>query len=194
MKEKIDKEHAMNIRALVPLADGVEEMEAVIIIDVLRRAGWNVVTAGIRNGTVIASRKVALVPDTILSDIYTNDLDIIILPGGAQGTKELRADKRIIHTVLQMFKAGKTVAAICAAPLVLQDAGILKGRRATCHPGVKEHFTATEWINERVVIDGNIITSQGPGTAFEFALALVEKTNGRELAAKLSSEMILPIP
>lgn len=177
---------------LIPLADGVEEMEAVILIDVLRRAGMDVTSAGLTGAAVTASRGVRLVPDKAWADIRPGSFDVLAIPGGAEGVNRLKADTRILNTVRVFHGAGKWIAAVCAGPLVLQEAGILTGRRATCHPGVAAQLTATARLDDRVVVDGHVITSQGPGTSFEFALALVRYVLDPEKARSLAKAMILP--
>ncbi len=178
---------------LVPFADGLEEMEAVILVDVLRRAGVAVTTAGLTGGPVTASRGVRLLPDKAWDDIQPDAFDLLAIPGGAEGVNRLRADTRVLDTVRAFHSAGKWIAAVCAGPLVLQQAGILGGRRVTCHPGVATQLTATPRLDDRVVVDGRLITSQGPGTSFEFALALVQCLAGRGQAADLAKTLMLPI-
>lgn len=176
---------------LVPLADGVEEMEAVIIIDVLRRAECRVVAAGLKSLTVTASRKVVLVADALLGDVSIASFDAIVLPGGGPGTAALRADRRVIDAVRVLHSGGKLVGAICAAALVLHDAGLLDGRRFTSHPSVSQMLTQGTRVDERLVEDGNILTSQGPGTAFDFALAVAARLKGQRVADAVASAMIL---
>lgn len=178
--------------ALVLLANGSEEMEAVIVIDVLRRAGWEVVSAGLQDGVVTASRGVRLVPDTVLADLDMSVFDVLFLPGGGPGTKAMCADTRVLDAVSAFHDSGRIVAAICAAPLVLQEAGILDGVRATCHPAVEEQLVVTTRQTDRVVKDGNIFTSQGPGTAIEFALALVAARSGDDAVRKVIPGLVLP--
>jgi 4-methyl-5(b-hydroxyethyl)-thiazole monophosphate biosynthesis len=178
-------------KALVPLADGVEEMEAVIAIDVLRRAGWEVCAAGLKPGPVIASRGVKLLPDKTWDEIDPDSFDLIVLPGGAQGTENLRRDPRVLRALQTMAQGGKIIAAVCAAPLVLQDAGLLAGKNATCHPGVAAKLTATARSADRVVTDGRIVTSQGAGTTFEFALALVTMIDGPAKAGEIARAIVL---
>ena len=181
---------------LVPLAEGVEEMEAVIIIDVLRRAGWRVVSAAVRPpgqpGSLLkASRGVLLAADVEWTAVRSEDFDALVLPGGSGGTQVLRRDARILEAVRSFAQAGKWVAAICAGPLVLQDAGILKGVRATCHPGVRQELREALASDDRVVVDGRIVTSQGPGTAFEFALTLIRLLEGAAAAGKVREGLVL---
>ncbi len=164
-------------RALMPLADGVEDMEAVITIDVLRRAGWEVVTAGIRPGIVTASRGVRLMPDVELKDVDPASFDALVLPGGSDGTAALCRDIRVLDAARQFTASAKLVGAICAGPLVLDAAGVLDGRKFTCFPGVERRIKSGRWIDGRVVRDGNLVTSQAAGVSFEFALALIEALN-----------------
>lgn len=176
---------------LVPFADGLEEMEAVIIVDVLRRAQCAVITAGLKNRTVTASRNVGLIADGLFSEVDIDTMDAIVLPGGAPGTAAMRADARVLEAVRRLSNRGRLVAAICAAPLVLHDAGLLEGRRFTSHPGVKDQFSSGTRVDDRVVEDGNLVTSQGPGTSFEFALALVTRLKGRTTAEAVAAAMVL---
>lgn len=166
---------------LVPLAQGCEELEAVTIIDLLRRAGVTVITAGLDAEPVKASRGTVLVPDTTLDAVMTQEFDMIVLPGGLPGADHLNNDARI-HTLLkQMHDANKYTAAICAAPKVLASAGLLKGRHATSYPGSIDAAALQDVMYEEkpVVIDGKVITSRGPGTAMDFALNLIEQLLGK---------------
>ena len=179
-------------RALVPLAAGVEEMEAVIIIDVLRRSGWEVVAAGVTPSPILASRGVRLLADAEWSQLDPAAFDILIIPGGAGGTDVLAQTPSVLAAVRDFRAAGKPLAAICAGPLVLQAAGVLHGVRATCHPGVASRLTATPRLPERVVVDGNTITSQGPGTTMEFALAIIEHVDGARTAKAVAPGLMMP--
>ncbi len=164
---------------LVPLAQGCEEIEAVTIIDILRRAGINVVSAGLDAQPVRASRGTVLVPDTTLDEALKQAFDMVALPGGQPGTNNLKADARIIKLTQQMAHQDRYVVAVCAAPSVLATAGLLDGKRATSFPGVLNGFPKVNLEPAAVVEDGKIITSRGPGTAMDFALTLVEKLAGR---------------
>lgn len=168
-------------RVLVPLAEGCEELEAVTIIDLLRRADIEVVTAGLKPGPLTASRGVVLVPDTTLDDALKNDYDMVVLPGGLPGADHLDKDHRI-HTLLKkMERSGKFIAAICAAPKVLANVGILSGKCATSYPGHLDKMDLPDVIykEDAVVQDGKVITSRGPGTAMEFSLVLIEILEGK---------------
>jgi 4-methyl-5(b-hydroxyethyl)-thiazole monophosphate biosynthesis len=176
---------------LVPFADGVEEMEAVIVVDVLRRAECTVITAGLKTTAVTASRNVVLMADCLFAEVSIDEMDALVLPGGNLGTAALRADPRVASAARRMFGRGKIVAAICAAPLVLQDAGLLEGRRFTSHPGVKNQFIQGIRVEDRVVEEANLITSQGPGTAFEFALAVAARLKGKTMATAVAVAMVM---
>lgn len=176
-------------RVLVPLAQGCEEIEAVTIIDLLRRAGIEVVTAGLDARPVTASRGVRLIPDATLDDAMKRGFDMIVLPGGGPGADNLDNDRRIRELLKDMAAQGKYTAAICAAPKVLASAGLLDGRRATAYPGTLEPL-AVPGLNledTAVVIDGRIITSRGPGTAMDFALALIQQLAGATARAKVEA-------
>jgi len=164
---------------LIPLAQGCEELEAVTVIDLLRRAGVTVTTAGLDSDNVTASRGVVLVPDTDLDSALQQNYDMIVLPGGLPGADHLDNDARLRERLISMATTGKPIAAICAAPKVLANAGLLKNKKATCYPGVLDTLGVTS-EGTAVVEDGNIITSRGPGTAMDFALALIEKLAGKE--------------
>ena len=180
------------IRAAVPLADGVEEMEAVIIIDVLRRAGWDVTAAGLTDLSITASRGVHLHADILWSDRVCEGLDILVIPGGAGGVAALRADGRVAQAAARLHRQGGWVAAVCAGPLVLMDAGLLHDTPFTCHPGVTEDLHANlVRRNDPVVYHNHILTSQGPGTCFAFALELVRQVEGSEKIETLSRALRL---
>ena len=169
-------------RVLVPLAEGCEELEAVTVIDLLRRAGVEVAVAGLTEGPVRASRGVVLVPDTTLDALGDEPFDMIVLPGGGPGTKRLEQDERVLGRLRAHHASGRPVAAICAAPGVLAAAGLLQGRRATAYPGILEalRLPDTTLVGEPVVEDRGVITSRGPGTALDFALHLIQVLCGPE--------------
>lgn len=179
--------------ALVVLAPGCEEMEAVITLDVLRRGGVRAVAAGLEGpGVFAASRDVRLAPDTGLEALKdAKDFDVLILPGGLPGTEALRADARVRDLLMHYINApGKLVACICAAALVLDAHGLLEGRRFTCYPGVADRIVSGERVEAPVVEDGDLITSQGPGTAMAFALALVERLTDRGTRDRVAEGML----
>lgn len=161
-------------RVLVPLAEGFEELEAVTVIDILRRAGIEVVVASLAGSPVTGSHGIRIAADTPLAAVVEQDFDMIALPGGMPGAEHLRNDPRVADFVRRLHGRGRPIAAICAAPMVLAAAGVLAGRRATSYPG----FLGEASTGEAVVVDGNVITSRGPGTALDFALTLVEALMG----------------
>lgn len=176
---------------LVPLAQGCEELEAVTIIDLLRRAGIEVITAGLEPGLVKASRGTQLMPDTTLDAALLEDYDMVVLPGGMPGAQHLKDDARIITLIQKMAAAGRYTAAICAAPTVLATAGVLSGKTATGYPGFLEkmHLNDVTLSAEAVVRDGQVITSRGPGTAMDFALSLIEILSGQETRQQVEAAL-----
>lgn len=177
-------------KVLMPIADGTEEMEAVIAVDLLRRAGCEVCIATLDGDTVTASRGVRLVPDVAWDTVEPLRFDALVLPGGAGGTRRFCAHTGLLNALRTLYAAGRWVAAVCAAPLALQAAGILAGRRATCHPDVASRLTSASWEDSAVVVDGNLITSQGAGTSIEFGLAIVERLCGRDAADRVATEIV----
>jgi protein deglycase len=180
------------VKVLVPLADGCEELEAVTIIDLLRRAGIEVVTAGLKPGIVQASRGVRLVPDLTLDVALQDDYDMVVLPGGMPGATHLKEDVRIIDLLKKMAAAQKFTAAICAAPMVLAEAGILDGKKATSYPGFLDALPGVTVSSAAVVQDGKVLTSRGPGTAMDFALALVDVLAGAEKRQQVEDALVRP--
>ena len=173
-------------RVLVPLAEGFEELEAVTVIDILRRAGVEVVVASLAGSPVTGSHGIRLAADTPLAALAEQDFDMIALPGGMPGADHLKKDPRIAALIRRLHGAGRPVAAICAAPMVLAAAGVLDGRRATSFPGFLADAGGATVVADAVVVDGGVITSRGPGTALDFSLALVEALAGP--AARLETE------
>ncbi len=156
------------------MADGCEEIEGLTVVDVIRRAKMEIVTISITGKReVTGSHNVTFLADALASEVDYEELDGIVLPGGMPGTLHLGADETVNRVIREFAAAGKLVCAICAAPSVLGAAGILEGKKATCHPGFEEKLTGAVTGEEEVVVDGNIITSRGMGTAIPFALAIV---------------------
>lgn len=168
-------------RVLVPLAEGCEELEAVTIIDLLRRAGVEVTTAGLADGPVRASRGVALIPDTSLDAVLDQEFDMVVLPGGLPGADHLDNDPRIHELLKRLSASGGYTAAICAAPKVLANAGLLSGKTATSYPGFLDKMDLPEVDVQLlpVVADGKVVTGRGPGTAMDFSLHLIEVLEGK---------------
>lgn len=176
-------------RVLVPLAQGCEELEAVTVIDLLRRANVDVITAGLDSSPVKAARGTVLIPDAILNDLVNEHFDMIVLPGGLPGADHLN-ESPLIHQILNTINQNNGwIAAICAAPKILASAGLLDFKKATSFPGALENHDIPGMVysTDPVVIDQNIVTSRGPGTAMDFALFLIELlvgTDARKMVEK----------
>jgi DJ-1 family protein len=181
----------MEKSALVPLAYGSEEMEAVIIVDLLRRADINVVVAG-DNDIVTCSRGIKIVPDRPLSDIADDEnFGAIVLPGGSRGVDGLMEDDNLISLLKHNKSEGNLICAICAAPKILVKHSIVNNdTRLTCFPDVYNEINHENYSEENVVVDGNIITSRGAGTAIEFTLKIIEKLSGEEESREIAKEIV----
>lgn len=179
-------------RVIVPLAQGCEELEAVTIIDLLRRAGVEVVSVGLDDRPVIASRGVKLLPDDLLENVLDQEFDMMVLPGGLPGADHLDNDPRIREMLARLADSDKYTAAICAAPKVLANAGLLDGKIATSYPGVIDAMglSATNVVADAVVVDGKVVTSRGPGTAMDFALTLIELLLGKEKRNEIEKPLV----
>ena len=177
---------------LIPLAQGCEELEAVTIIDLLRRADINVTTASLNKEPIICSRKTVILADTHLDAVMDMSFDLLVLPGGLPGADNLNADKRIHQLINRLTGEDKKVAAICAAPKVLLSNGILSGKRVTAYPNTLSQLdTSNVQLSDKPVeIDGNIITSKGPGTAMDFALVLIELLLGKEAREEVEKPLV----
>ncbi len=179
---------------LVPLAQGCEELEAVTIIDLLRRAQITVVTAGLDKHPVKASRDVVLVPDTDIDIALERDYGMVVLPGGLPGADNLANDVRVLNLIKQMADEDKYVCAICAAPAVLAKAGVLDGKRATSYPGILDKMAppGVTYTGAPIEVDGKVITARGPGVAMAFALKLVEVLAGVETRRTVEQSLAGP--
>lgn len=179
-------------RVLVPLAQGCEELEAITITDLLVRAGVEVTTAGLDEQPVIASRGTRIIPDTSIDKVADQTFDMIVLPGGLPGADHLRDDENVLTLLKNHAASGKYVGAICAAPKALAKAGLLTGKQATAYPGVLEAL-GHEQIHIKdsaIEIDGNIVTSRGPGTAMDFALTLIELLEGTARREEVNRQLV----
>ncbi|MGA4473544.1 DJ-1 family glyoxalase III [Ectopseudomonas chengduensis] len=183
----------MSKRALIAVADGVEDLECVTLIDVLRRADIEVLVASIEERRMITcARGTRLTADAMLVDVLAQDFDLIVLPGGMPGAQHLADFEPLAERVRKQAKAGELFAAICAAPaLALQRYGVLRQRRMTCYPAFSDRLSGCTFVDEAVVVDGNCITSQGPGTALAFALTLVEQLVGRGTRTEVAKAMLV---
>ena len=181
-------------KVLVPLAEGFEEIEAVTIVDLLRRAGIEVCTASLAGREVTGSHGIAVMADARLDEVDAGDCDMIVLPGGMPGTTHLKSDPRVARLLRQFAESGRYTAAICAAPSVLAHAGLLEGRRATSFPGFLTPGSAPgiRLSEDAVVVDGKVATSRGPGTAVPFGLALIELLEGPEARREVQDRLQLP--
>ncbi len=177
---------------LIPIADGTEELEVVTIIDVLRRAGTEVTVASVGSINIKCAHQTTIIADCVIDDCKEEVFDLIVLPGGLPGANYLRDSETLFKILKKQQSENRIYAAICASPaVVLQTHGLLNGKKATCYPGFGTSFD--NHSEERVVIDGNCITSQGPGTALEFALVLVEQLIGKEVKDDLSKAMCVSV-
>ncbi len=181
-------------RVLVPLADGFEEMEGIIIIDVLRRANLEVIAAGLHAGPITASRGTKHVADALIDDVAGEDFDMIVLPGGAEGARNLEAHPVVTELLQKMRDQDRYIGAICAAPNVLRNHGIVSGDVPfVLHPATLKDGQGGKYVqNARLMRHEKITTSIGPGSAFEFALELVEQLCGKEVREKVAAPMYLP--
>ncbi|MDP1853302.1 MAG: DJ-1/PfpI family protein [Candidatus Omnitrophota bacterium] len=180
-------------KALIILADGFEEIEAITAIDILRRAQIEVIVAGLSNRETRGSHGIKVSTDILLDELK-EETSALILPGGSPGAENLAKSPKVASLINKMFKSGKIIGAICAAPaLVLEPAGVLKGKKATCFPGMEKLFSREiKFTQEEVVRDGNIITSRGPGTALAFALKIVEVLLDKDTAQTLKEKLVAP--
>lgn len=179
---------------LVPLAQGCEELEAVTITDLLTRAGFRVVTAGLDDQPVKASRGMVLMPETTMAEVMSTTFDLIVLPGGLPGADHLRNNQLVQQKLKQMAEENKYTAAICAAPMALATAGLLENKNATSYPGSMDNYPVAgmNYSDDSVVVDGKVITSRGPGTAMDFALTLIELLAGKQKRDEVEAALMRP--
>lgn len=179
-------------KAIVFLAEGFEEMEALGTVDILRRGGIGVITVSITDDkTVKGAHGISITADATISSMDLGSADALILPGGMPGSSNLDASDVVKDAIMKQYKAGRIVAAICAAPMVLGGLGILEGRKVTCYPGFEEKLCGAQATGRDVEIDGNVITGRGPGLVMKFALALVEALKGDAAAKEVAAGLLL---
>jgi 4-methyl-5(b-hydroxyethyl)-thiazole monophosphate biosynthesis len=182
----------MSKSVLVPIADGNEEIEAVTIIDVLRRAGADVTVASVNDLQITASRGVKLVADCRIDACADRLFDLVVLPGGMPGAEHLRDNPILAQILDHQHARGALYAAICASPaVVFEPHGLLQGRQATAHPAFVDQLKDPSSASSRVVVDGNCVTSRGPGTAMEFALTLVGLLFGKAKRDEVAAPMVI---
>jgi len=174
---------------LIPLAEGFEEIEAVTIIDILRRAGAQVVTAGLYKRNVMGSHGIPVIADSVLEEEKIKNWDMIVLPGGLPGASNLAVHEDVLTLVRDIDGKGKIVAAICAAPVVLEKAGVISGKKVTVHPNSSKEILSGDCRKARVIKDGNILTGQACGSAMEFALELVKVLFGTEKVLEINKNL-----
>ena len=179
-------------KALVFLANGFEEIEAVTIIDVLRRANISVTVAGLTSNPIEGAHKLRIIPEKAVNEVSAQEFDTVICPGGSPGYKNLRKDSQVIQIIKNAFESNKLVAAICASPAVLADAGVLKWKYCTIFPGMENELLkgGGKPSQDDVVVDGNVVTSKGPATALLFALKLVELLEGKNVADPVANRLL----
>ncbi len=177
------------MKVMVPLANGFEEIEALTVVDVLRRAGIQVETVGVIGSVIEGSHGVRVMVDKTLHQIKPDEYDAIVLPGGSPGYENLGKSSRIIQILKDFNKQNKLICAICGAPSILAKEGLLDDKKATVYPGNERLLAYPR--GSRVIVDGNIITSQGPGTAMEFALKIVEKLLDHGTVERLKRELVV---
>lgn len=177
-------------KVLIILAPGFEEIEALSVVDLLRRAGADLMLAGTVDGVIRSKNNINVLADDFIENISENTYDMIVLPGGSIGTENLKKDERVKKILEIQHSRGGIIAAICAAPSVLARMGIISGKRVTSHPTVKDQLKNCNYSEERVVEDGNIITSRGPGTAIEFGFHLIERLYGPERVEEVNEGVL----
>uniref|UniRef100_A0A0C9RVM2 TSA: Wollemia nobilis Ref_Wollemi_Transcript_10665_1416 transcribed RNA sequence n=1 Tax=Wollemia nobilis TaxID=56998 RepID=A0A0C9RVM2_9CONI len=185
---------AKSPQVLVPIANGSDEMEAVIPIDVLRRAKANVLVASVEDSLeIVAARGTKIVADKLMKDAFQSNYDLILLPGGLYGPERLRSSEQLVKLLKEQAESNKIYGGICLSAVMLDTEGLLKGKKATSYPKFTSKLSDQSAVNARVVIDGKVITSQGPGTALEFAMAIVEKVFGMEMMNIISKAMVFSL-
>jgi len=185
-------------RVVVPIAPGFEEIETITIVDILRRAGVGVSLASVYEGTpptALEGRSgINIIPDIALSEAQASDFDMIVLPGGLKGAETLQRNPHVARLLrASQLDRPRYVGAICAAPIVLAANNMIAGRRLTSHPSVKDQLDGAFYDEGRVVVDGNLVTSRGPGTAMEFALILVEILEGRQKMQEIQQTVLAAV-
>ncbi|MBN1150301.1 DJ-1/PfpI family protein [candidate division WOR-3 bacterium] len=179
------------IKSVILIAEGFEEIETVSVIDLLRRGGLEITSSGFENSTVRGSHGIVIETDSIYDYSTAKEFDALIFPGGLKAVQTLAKSQSILDLVNYFYSEKKNIAAICAAPLILDRAGILQGKSFTCHPSVKSQIHSGSYSDSRICLDGSILTSQGPGTVFDFALSILEKFKNKILADEVAGSSLI---
>ena len=177
-------------KALVFLADGCEMCEALCVVDVLRRSGIKVVTAGVTGERVVSSHNVEIKADVLLSEVKEDDWDLVFCPGGMPGATNLASSSLVNSLILSTYNKGRVVSAICASPaVVFGPLGIIKSGKATCYPGCEEFAPGLDFVSDGVVVDGNVVTGKSAGWAFDLGLKLISLILGDDKAEKVRASI-----
>lgn len=179
------------MKVAVYFATGYEEVEALAVVDVLRRGGVDVSMVGVTGKSVASARQISINMDQTIEEVDHSQIDMMVLPGGLPGVDNLKANETVVQNLKAFKKEGKWLAAICAAPSILGELGLLEGEKATCYPGFEDKLLGAQVVNERTVISGKVITGKGAGTALEFGLAILSVIKEKELAHKVAKGMIV---
>lgn len=179
----------MSKKILLCLAPGFEEIEAVASVDVMRRGGLDVTVAGVGGRLIKGGHDITVEADAIVDDMNSDDFDMIVLPGGLGGVEVLSENEKVQSLIREMSEKDKHIAAICAAALALDKAGVLEGK-FTCYPGVVDEVKSGSHVDSRIVVNGKMITSQGPGTAICFALEIVKQMAGMKIYEQVKEKML----
>lgn len=178
-------------KVIVFLADGFEEIEAITQIDILRRAGIDVETVSIKNDKKVTGNfKVEVTADKMFEEVDFDSVDMLVITGAVSGVNNLNSCEKVKNILVKFSEENKWIASICASPKILGELGLLKNKNAVCYPGFEDTLVGAKLSKDKVVLDGKIITSKGPGTSFDFAYTLVEVLEGNELAEELKKKMM----
>lgn len=179
-------------KAVIFLANGFEDIEALATVDILRRGGVEVTIAGVTDEIVTSSHNLKVVTDKKIDEIKAEDFDAVICPGGMPGASNLRDNQQVLEIVQKAYNSGKVVAAICAAPMVFERAEILKGKDFTMYPGMENYAPSGKYNSSKLVVkDGSVITGAGPAATFEYAFEILANLQGREIANQVAQGMLL---
>ena len=178
------------MKVAVYFATGYEEIEALAVVDVLRRGNIDVSMVGVSSKTVVSARGISINMDVTLDELDHDAIDMMVLPGGVPGIINLEANEKLINELKSFKEKGKWLAAICAAPSILGSQGLLVGEKATCYPNYESKLIGCEHVDEKVVVSGKIVTGKGAGAALDFALKILEVLQGEEIAEQVRKSMI----